>query len=262
MKNYWRAKTLLLGATTVLLFIVFFFALPFNAHAETNNERWDQISWLNAGLVIGTTIILYNNDQAIQRFFVENRKTTTDSISGIVKPFGDPVYLIPTLLIIYIASKRNPNDNIRQVAELGLESIILTDTATGLLKLATHRHRPYTGSDFNHWDGPNLNLSNDRLSFPSLHAANAFALATVVSSVYHDNKFVAPIAYSLASLTALSRIHDNDHWASDVFFGAVLGYYTAKIIIGRHLHPAVEPKYTIIPRISGQTQELLLSVRF
>ncbi len=38
------------------------------------------------------------------------------------------------------------------------------------------------------------------------------------------------MSYSLASLTGLSRIHDNRHWASDVFCGAMLGWGTAKLL--------------------------------
>jgi membrane-associated phospholipid phosphatase len=37
-------------------------------------------------------------------------------------------------------------------------------------------------------------------------------------------------AYSLATLTGISRIYDNKHWASDVFLGAALGYTMAELI--------------------------------
>jgi membrane-associated phospholipid phosphatase len=39
------------------------------------------------------------------------------------------------------------------------------------------------------------------------------------------------LAYGIATLTALSRVNDNAHWASDVFFGAIIGYFTAKAIM-------------------------------
>lgn len=32
----------------------------------------------------------------------------------------------------------------------------------------------------------------------------------------------------------MSRIHDNAHWASDVFIGSAVGYYFAKAIVKRH----------------------------
>jgi len=42
------------------------------------------------------------------------------------------------------------------------------------------------------------------------------------------------LAYGIATLTALSRVNDNAHWASDIFFGAVIGYFTAKAIIAQN----------------------------
>jgi len=45
---------------------------------------------------------------------------------------------------------------------------------------------------------------------------------------------VPPLAYGLATLTAVSRVDSNDHWTSDVFLGAVIGYVTSKAL--HHLH--------------------------
>lgn len=222
--------------------------------------EWNRQAWLKTALVIGTTIVLYNNDHQIQQYFVQNRNQTTDGISGIVKYFGDPVVVVPSLFLIYACNSSIVNDKAKLLGQLGLESVILTNAETILLKLAGHRSRPYTGEGYNSWNGPSLNLSDTSLSFPSMHAATAFALATVASSVYRENKLVAPIAYSIASLTALSRLNDNEHWSSDVFVGAVLGYYTAKSIIERH--EGSETHYTIIPCVLKSAPTILVSVKF
>jgi membrane-associated phospholipid phosphatase len=59
-------------------------------------------------------------------------------------------------------------------------------------------------------------------SFPSGHSTFAFATATTFSSM-SKKKMVPIIAYSIASGVALSRIHDQKHWASDVLAGAAIG---------------------------------------
>ena len=57
-------------------------------------------------------------------------------------------------------------------------------------------------------------------SMPSLHAANSFALAVVLSRAVPR---LAPLLYGFASLIALSRVVGGVHWPSDVVAGALVG---------------------------------------
>lgn len=57
-------------------------------------------------------------------------------------------------------------------------------------------------------------------SMPSLHSANAFALATVVTLTVPRAGYVA---LPLATLIAVSRVGVGVHWPSDVLAGAVYG---------------------------------------
>jgi membrane-associated phospholipid phosphatase len=61
-------------------------------------------------------------------------------------------------------------------------------------------------------------------SFPSGHAAGAFAVATVVATRYHTHHWVPWAVYGFATAISLSRITTSAHFPSDVFLGAVLGY--------------------------------------
>jgi membrane-associated phospholipid phosphatase len=61
-------------------------------------------------------------------------------------------------------------------------------------------------------------------SFPSGHAAGAFAVATVVATRYHTHRWVPWAVYGFATAISLSRITTSAHFPSDVFLGAVLGY--------------------------------------
>jgi oxepin-CoA hydrolase/3-oxo-5,6-dehydrosuberyl-CoA semialdehyde dehydrogenase len=63
-------------------------------------------------------------------------------------------------------------------------------------------------------------------SFPSGHAAITFAAATVLQQ--HLGYRAAIPTYAVASYVAMSRLHDNRHYASDVAFGAALG-----VVVGR-----------------------------
>ena len=63
-------------------------------------------------------------------------------------------------------------------------------------------------------------------SFPSGHAASTFAAATVLQQ--HLGYKAGIPTYLVASYVAMSRLHENVHFASDVVFGATIG-----IVVGR-----------------------------
>lgn len=64
-------------------------------------------------------------------------------------------------------------------------------------------------------------------SMPSLHSANAFAVATLVTLVVPRAGFVM---IPLAALVAISRVGCGVHWPSDVLVGAVYGTGMAVLV--------------------------------
>ena len=58
-------------------------------------------------------------------------------------------------------------------------------------------------------------------SFPSGHTSHSFTIAAISHELYGE--VVGVLAYGIAVLVAVSRIHDNKHYLSDVIFGAALG---------------------------------------
>ncbi|HKF51301.1 MAG TPA: phosphatase PAP2 family protein [Candidatus Acidoferrales bacterium] len=97
---------------------------------------------------------------------------------------------------------------------------------------ATHRSRPIEipphgdfGDTF--YDGHHGLISN---SFPSGHAAEAFAIATVFERRYRDHKWVPWVAYGVATLIGFSRITLQSHFPSDVFMGSAIGYTVGRYV--------------------------------
>ena len=71
-------------------------------------------------------------------------------------------------------------------------------------------------------------------SFPAGHALTAFSVATVISRRYPQHRWVPYVVYGLASVVAFSRVTRSDHFASDVFFGAAVGYSISRFsVLGR-----------------------------
>ena len=87
--------------------------------------------------------------------------------------------------------------------------------------------------------------SNARDSFPSGHAAAAFAVATVQSS-YHPKQ--AYLWFGSASIIASNRVILHEHYIHDVIAGAGLGYLMARLELSHSprmfLAPYVEPEHS------------------
>ena len=70
-------------------------------------------------------------------------------------------------------------------------------------------------------------------SFPSGHAAGAFAVATVVATRYHTHRWVPWAVYGFAAAVSFSRVTTSSHFPSDVFLGAALGYTVTRFQVLR-----------------------------
>ena len=73
-------------------------------------------------------------------------------------------------------------------------------------------------------------------SFPSGHASQAFAVATAIAENY-PVWWVQTLCYGGAGLVGYARIEQNDHYASDVVAGSLLGWAVARAVVHRHNGP-------------------------
>jgi membrane-associated phospholipid phosphatase len=138
-------------------------------------------------------------------------------------------------------------DGQRRLQTLGLhsvESILIADVVGGTIKFVAGRARPYADidnpADFQLFRG----FSDDKYrSFPSGHTINAFAFASTLTREVqfwypHSAFYVGTVFYGGAALMGLSRIYNNQHWASDVMGGAAIGTLIGvKVVKFTHSHP-------------------------
>ena len=111
--------------------------------------------------------------------------------------------------------------------ELGLTTLkatLLGCTVSRCLTVITGRARPfYSPNDsmnFNLFKGLKYSLS----SLPSGHATVAFAFAAAADKSTPPSQVKTVLLYSMAGITALSRVYHKKHWLSDVLAGGTLGY--------------------------------------
>lgn len=96
-----------------------------------------------------------------------------------------------------------------------------------ILKNIFMRSRPVF-ADFNRFQLISTNFCPKDFSFPSTHAATAFAAATILS--YFDKKR-AGLYYFVALLISYSRIYLGCHYLFDVAFGGLVGCIITKMIL-------------------------------
>ena len=192
--------------------------------------RFDRSDWINTAIVLGVGGGLMALDSSIRDFIQGDlRGRGTNEVSDFFREFGDTHLVAMGLGAAYVGGELIGDRQLQETALLAEESLLLASVLGLGIKWVTQRDRPSTGKSPTSWDPFSFDGTNT--SFPSGHAINAFAVASVISSEYGDNDLVGPAAYGVATVTAFSRLNENRHWASDVFVGAAIGYFVGKMVV-------------------------------
>ena len=199
----------------------------------------------------------------------ENRFLSTAATG--LRLLGDPGSLV-TGAIVYGVGRV---DGQRRAQALGLhsvESIVFAGILSGSIKMVAGRQRPYADIknpyNFQLWRG----FSDDKYrSFPSGHTTAAFAFASTLTRETqfwwpHATWYIGTVFYGGAGLIGLSRMYNNQHWASDVMSGAAIGTLVGlKVVKYTHSHPGNHVDRELIKgkRISQiQANPILFSFQF
>jgi membrane-associated phospholipid phosphatase len=131
----------------------------------------------------------------------------------------------------YLVGRATGNARARETGLLGGEALIDTALVYGVLKNVSQRPRPTQ-------DDAHAEFFDGGHSFPSGHAASAWALAAVVANEYHDRRAVQVGAYGLAAAVSVSRYTARKHFLSDVLVGSAIGYGVGRYVYRTRHDPA------------------------
>ncbi len=95
------------------------------------------------------------------------------------------------------------------------------------------------------------------LAWPSGHTSSSFTVASVLDEFYGPE--VGIPAYCVAGFVGYRMMDSGDHWASDVLFGAVLGYITGHHVAGKHNEGPLAG-IEIIPLTTALTDENIAGI--
>lgn len=203
-------------------------SLPANFMADQKNFwtsplrlRIDDARWLLpvAGAIAVTTL----SDTDIERKLPTDASFIRQSKS--FSNYGAAAYagLVGSA---YLWSRATHNDHLRETAVLSGEAAIDTLGVSEFAKYLAGRSRPLEG------DGTGA-FRVGGSSFPSIHAADAFAIATVVAHEY-PGPFTQFLAYGSAAAIGAARVTGRQHFASDVLVGGALGWFIGRQVYRAH----------------------------
>jgi len=193
--------------------------------------KWKVKQWIGFGLVAGAGVLAYTQDEKIQKYFVGHQSTAADNLSKYVfEPFGNGIGTSVIIGGLYVGGRLTRDCRLAGTSLTAGKAFLVSTAFAMITKQLTHRHRPYQDEipDHANWDGPFADIHYN--SFPSGHSTAAFSLATVFAMEYSHTIWVPALAYTLATGTAVSRLYDNKHWASDVVIGSALGFVTGRFM--------------------------------
>ncbi len=209
--------------------------------------HWDKSDILTFGLIAAGTFTLTQFDYSIKNEFSKINSNKNNWLMEAGRYWGEPIPSLALSSILLLHGISTDDETTRKLGfEIG-QSFIYSVSVTSGLKIMFGRARPSTESSASTF-AP-FSFTNSNWSLPSGHTTIAFSLSTVLAANTNNN-YLKVLAFVPALLTASSRMYQNHHWASDVFLGAFVGYFTGKFITDLHKQNEVDPRINNTPLIS------------
>jgi len=192
--------------------------------------HWQKKDWLKFSALAGGMGSLMLLDKEIKSIARHNQNNFTSSVARGVEPVGN-IYGLFVFPAIYVTGLAIKNQHFKSIGLRGSKAMVISSVICFAGKNLIRRQRPDAAATPFNFAAP---FSKSKYSsFPSAHSSIAFTLATALAMEFPDQKWVGPVAYSIASLTAISRVYNNRHWTSDVLVGAALGHFVTKAVYNR-----------------------------
>ena len=210
-------------------------------------SNWNKNDFITLGLISAATFGLMYADQPIKNGMAEINSNKNNWLMEFGRYWGEPIPSVAISGLLLIHGYAFDNSTTKKIGyEVG-QSFIYSVTVSSVLKIIIGRARPYTGNDPFTFEP--FAFQNNNWSLPSGHTTVAFSLSTVLAANI-DSYALKAAAFVPAFLTAFSRVYQNHHWTSDVFLGAIVGYFVGKFVTDLHAENELTAQMTQVPLLS------------
>jgi len=165
---------------------------------------------------------------------------------------GQAYTLIPIAAGFYFLGTARKSGRSREAGLLSFEALADSSIVELIVKSATDRARPLEGDGKGGFGDSTSPRSSS--SFPSGHAINTFAMASVFAREYHDKLWVKLIAYGYAGGVMSARLAAEKHFPGDVFAGGVMGWFIGDYVYGTRHNAELDHKPTVAQRVLGHVR--------
>ena len=189
--------------------------------------------WLPTIAIVGVTAGLLAADPHDVSYFRQTNSfhAFNQAFSGNIT--AAEIGAVPaSLYLIGLARKDSYSQTTALLAgEAAADSLVVY----GVIEAATRRLRPSDIAPQGPFNDTFFRANNGLFnhSFPSGHAMEAFAVATVIAQRYKRHRWVPWAAYGAAAAIGFSRVTLQSHFPADVFIGAALGYSISRFEVLR-----------------------------
>lgn len=194
----------------------------FAAPAEFKNDDLNKFIFSSAASAVS-----FGLDEPLKGIARQNRTPFANELFKIDDYFYIE-FMAASIIGLYSYGLASKDEEIRKLGRNIFISSLAAATSTMTAKAIIGRARP-----FEEKGNSNFNLfSFKNSSFPSTHAALAFAYSAVMAQ--YSNSFAWKVFwYSSAAMVGLARVYNNQHWFSDVVFGSALGYFIGEFVLNQ-----------------------------
>jgi|GEM_PF-276004 len=190
--------------------------------------RWGGRDLIHAAAIVGLTGVAALADNDMKSGAMRNRGVVADRLESVGRVYGEGWVLATVAGGAYGAGLAFDDTWVRETAFLAGTSLLLTSAAARVLKIVVGRGRPYYTTDPHTFRM--FSLADAYNAFPSGHSVAAFSMSAVLAYRI-DNVWATLGLYGLATMTALSRVYADEHWFSDVVFGALFSTALTRSVI-------------------------------